>query len=548
MQATEQTPREDLARADGDAPPPPRSVFGTWLLLRSWLRSVDVRSAVASAQDIVTVAFVAVFHRVMGASLLHAPYGFDEHYFLWEGYSVTRGMVPYRDFQEFKPPMIFIVNALGLKLFGLEAMRYREFFHLLSLAGFAAIAIALLSRRVNRLLVAALLALMIGHFFYGGFHDSAIDNSEGIGLDFFLIGTGILLTKTRWERTQLALGGVVLALVPLSKEPFVFVTIAAWLSLLVFHQFESRSFHATRRFALFTIGGALSVAAVWFGYMLVTHSLSWYVVQLKESMSYSNEVAIRMGWFPKSPPDGVFKEVWHRLRESYLSYGQLSPFLPLFVAAVAFGGRRSVAGWLALLAFVGAVYGVTVGHGFIKHYFVIAMAGTFFASTFGAIALGDYAERKGREFNRWLGLWWLGVGILGLGPQFLKEQEKYADYKSPNPPVNVAELTFVRTHTTRSERIWTLGDPLLYVYADRLNAIREGNSVDELIDCPPGQSDEECLGPQRAELERARPKVVVFGDDEQLIFRKQRRIKALVMPFLNANGYTKISDKFWVRP
>ena len=53
-------------------------------------------------------------------------------------------MVPYRDFQEFKPPMIFIVNALGLKLFGLEGMRYREFFHLLSLAGFVAIAVVIL--------------------------------------------------------------------------------------------------------------------------------------------------------------------------------------------------------------------------------------------------------------------------------------------------------------------------------------------------------------------------------------------------------------------
>ena len=39
---------------------------------------------------------------------------------LWCGWSLTKGLVPYRDFMEFKPPFVFLTYALALKLYGFE--------------------------------------------------------------------------------------------------------------------------------------------------------------------------------------------------------------------------------------------------------------------------------------------------------------------------------------------------------------------------------------------------------------------------------------------
>src|ERR1041384_317707 len=135
--------------------------------------------------------------------------------------------------------MIFVVNALGIRLFGLHRMAYRHVLSMLSLCSFLCLTIALLSRRTNRLLVGAVVALMINHFFDGSFHDSSINNAETLGLDFFMMGCGVLLTNTRWERSQQVAGGALLALSPLSKEPLVFATVGAWLTILLFHYFDS---------------------------------------------------------------------------------------------------------------------------------------------------------------------------------------------------------------------------------------------------------------------------------------------------------------------
>jgi len=518
--------------------------------MRRWLarlREAVAPQLLARVLDLVTLAFVVAFHRVMSAKAIHAPPGFDEHYFLWEGFSVTRGMVPYRDFQEFKPPMIMLVNALGLRLFGLHAMAYRQIFSLLSIGAFLAFTIALLSRRTSRLLVGALVAFMISHYFFSGFHDSSINNSESVGLFFFTIGTSILLLRTRWVRTQQIVGAAVLALAPLSKEPLVFVTLAAWLCLLCLHDVESGRFSA-KRFAIFTVAGAAGVGGIWLAYMLATHSLGWYIVQLKLSIAYTKNYAYQLGWFPKDPPEGVFAESWKRLRESYVNYTRIGPFVPLFAAALALSGRRFLVGCLSLCAVAAGLYAVTIGHGFAPHYFVMAMTGTFFAAAIGAIALDGYARRSGGGLRWWIGLSWVAGAFLALWSQFSDERVKQTSYVSSEPVVSPAELGFVRSHSARGDRIWTLGDPLLYVYSDRLNALREGNAVDELIDYYPGATDEERLAPQREELVHSPPKLIIFGDDAQSASRKQRITRALVNPFIKEFRYTKVGEKFYVRP
>ncbi len=510
----------------------------------------DPSSAMARVFDVMTIAFVIAFHRILGKRFLCAPFGFDEHYFVWEGFSVNKGMVPYRDFFEFKPPMVILVNSLGQKIFGLEHLAYRQIFSLLSLAGFLSLTIALLSRATNRWLIAALMALMINHYFDGALHDSTVNNAESVGLDFFMIGCGILLLETRWERTQQVLGGAVLALGPLSKEPLAFATLAAWLCILCLYRYESVPGRAHRHFALFTIAGVVVVLTTWIVYMLATHSLGSYVAQTKMSFAYAKNYAYQLGWFPKSSTDGELAEAWKRLHKTYVNAEHLAVFVPLFVAALALrSGPRILAGVAALACAVGGVYAVTIGHAYAGHYYIMAMTGTFFFAVVGALTLDVHSKRGRGPLRRWVGFSAAAVALVTLWPRFSEEREKYATYQPAAPPVNMAEVALVQSLSSPGDRIWTLGEPLLYVYSGRLNAVRWGGTYDELIDYFPGKTDEEKLAGERAALVRNRPKLVVFGEDPIPGYgRKQRYIKALVMPFLTEYGYTKVHDKVYARP
>jgi hypothetical protein len=497
--------------------------------------------------DAVTIGAIVFYHRVLAASFVRVQFGFDERYFLNEGWSVLKGLVPYRDIQEFKPPMIFVVNALGLKLFGLEGMAYRKIFVLLSIAGFLSLALALLSRGTNRLLVVAVSALMITHYFHPPFFDSSIVNTESLSLYFFMIGCGILLFKTRLVRVQQFAGGACLALSPLSKEPMAFATLAAWLAFLLLCRTESRQKGAVKRFALYTISGVAAVALTWLVYMLATRSLGWYIVQLKLTMKYTKNYAIALGWFPKNPPGGEFAEIWRRLRATYLNADRLGVFVPLFLALLTLWSRKTIVGVFALLAMVGSVYAVTIGRGFAAHYYIMAMAGTFLSVAMGALALDSYTG-PGTPLRRWVGLSWAAIAAVVLWPRFSDELDKYDTLTTPAPPLDQTELASVLQYSKPGDKIWTLGDPLLYVYSNRVLGFREAIVTDELIEYYPGDTDEHRLAGLRDELMTNLPKVVIFGGDPVGYRRKQRFIDALVTPFLRDAGYKKIDEKVYVHP
>ncbi len=518
------------------------------------VRAITPKVALARTLDGATLAFVFAFHRLIGRKFLYAQLGFDEHYFVWEGFSVVKGMVPYRDFQEFKPPLIFFVNALAIKVFGLADMGYRKTFMLLSLAAFLSLSIAMLTRKVNRLLVAGLMALMIHHFFDGGLHDSTINNAESLGLDFFMIGAGVLLMKTPWPRAQQVLGAMVMAGAPLSKEPLAPATAFAWLAILVLVGVESNEEKPVRKYVTRTVGGVAAVLGVWLVYMLVTHSLGWYIFQLKLNIAYTKNYALQLGWFPKDPKEGAFWESWRRLRETYVNWGRIGVFVPLWVAAVALwpGVIKKLVGVATLACVAGALYAVTIGKGFAPHYFIMAMTGTYFAAVMGAIALDAYVTRAGPSLGAlrtWLGLSFVAVAFVLLYPRYQDEKEKFEAYKPVPPPVTQAHVDLVQKYSRPGDRIWTLGEPLLYVYSDRLSAVREPAVVDELISYFPGNTDEERLAAEREELIQNRPKLIVFGDDPVPGYgRKQRYIHLLAEPFIRDFGYKKVDEKVYERP
>ncbi len=514
-----------------------------------WRFTVAAPSLLRHGYDALVLLGVALFHHVLGVKYRFAQIAYDEHWFVNEGWSVVKGQVPYRDFQEFKPPALIFVNALGIQLFGIENLGYRKLLALLSLAGFLALAVALLSRRIHRLLVIGSLMLAIHHFYDDGLHNGVINDPETFALDFFMLGAGALLIRTQWERTQLVLGGVLLALAPLSKEPMVFPVVSAWLSLLLLHRIESTRKGAVQRFALFTISGVFGVAAIWLVYMLITRSLSWYILELKLSIAYAQNYAYQLGWAAADPEGGPLAEALRRLAKLYLNPAHLGVFVPFFLALLTLPGQRRIVGIGALVTFAASLYSVTIGGGYSPHYFIMAMAGTYFCMVLGAVALDTFFSKHwGSAARQVLGASWLALALFLTGPRFAAEWKKYASYKTEPPPVDPADIAFVREHSSPEDTIFTLDDPLLYVYSDRASGFRGGIVLDEIIDYYPGDTDEERLSVIRDGLDEKRPKLIVFGNTMFGARRKQRYIEAVVMPFIRDGGYVPLNDRFYVRP
>ena len=489
---------------------------------------------------------ITAIHLIFSRAFLFGALNFDEQFFLYEGFALGKGMIPYRDFQEFKPPVIFLLNMLALKIFGVEEMRFRQLFLLLSLAAFLVVAIALLSRGVPRLAILGATALMLNTFLDSRFLQGwTLDAAECAGLWFFLLGTGVLIFKVprlSWQRWQQWVGGALLALAPLSKEPFCFPTLLAWGTLVLLADVESDEPNAPngrRQFAKNTLLGAIAIAVLWLLYMLVTRSLGAYLDNLRETLAYSTDHDIMYGVFPKLDLWGTWAESWRRLRSTYVNPAFLAPFLPYFFAAVLLWRRRPVSLAAGVVAtFVGALYGVTIGHGFFGHYFIIAMTGSFFATALGCLAIGERLAELSPLWRRWLGLTLVFMSLYTLQPRLAQDWDNWSAQKPAPSPVSQRLVRLVTARTGPRDTIWSVGMPAIYVYADRRSGSRMPYMHDSLLHLYPGKTAAEKLGIFRHELDVKMPKLVILDEGRS---GREQHMDLLVTPFLRDHGYKLIS-------
>lgn len=501
----------------------------------------------ARAADLGTLGAVAAVYALFSRAFLYTAIGFDEQYFLSEGFAVARGLVPYRDFQEFKPPLVFLLNALAIKIFGVADMRFRWFFWLLAAGAFAVVAVALLSRGVPRLVVVAVEALMLNTFFDGRLHEAgSINTAETAGLCFFLLGVGVLLFDARrpdssaWQKWQPWLGGALLAFAPLGKEPFLFPTLLAWVALVLLHDAESEDRTAWKTYAKRMVFGAITVAGLLLFYLLVTRSLGWYLLQLRETMRYSADHNEMYGVFPKLPFLASWAECWRRLSAKYVNAAYLAAFVPYFLAALIFWPRRRVALPAAIAAtFFGALYAVTIGHGFFGHYFIMALSGSFFGGIMGAVALGRRLRSVDAPFRHWVALALAGGLFFVLQPRLAHDADAWDTFRPKPPPVSQRLIDLVRRRTKPADRIWNVGMPGIYVFSDRRLASRIPYVHDSLLHIYPGDTDAQRLAPYRTELDEHMPKLVILSEGAK---GREKHMNLLITPFLRDHGYRLVVE------
>jgi hypothetical protein len=498
-----------------------------------------------------------VFWR-LSIPMLESALGFDEQVFVWTGWSILKGLVPYKDFMEWKPPVAFLTHALALKLFGFPGYHFRYFFGLLSIASICAVLASLVRRGCDLVITSALGLAMVYLLLYPGYHESYVSDTEAIGLAYYCLGIAALIANTRHRPAAEIVGGIFCTCSVLSKEPFAFVVIATWAGcyFVVHPRFSGPS--ARHYFKYTTLGVALTVAALCL-YMVPTGSMSAYIALVRryEAMfrDPQKSYCVMLGMFK---PTGRFWEdlpaQWKRIHDDFFNPATLGCLAPFFAATVVFAPRRS---WGSLLCAVAAVAaaldGVTATNCYFPHYYVLGESGVVFFLIVGVDALGSRLSRSPKSVRLWVRSLMLLAMAVPLWPridalrgQTLKDPEPFVD---PVPGV----MDYIRRHTYSTDRIFTSGPGGLYVAVDRRPATDGAAIVDELLPAMPGATDAEKLRPLYNQLVRGRPKVVfldpeIHGAIRVTPDRKRRYMANAIMPFLSDYKYVKVSDYLYVRP
>ncbi|MBK8996315.1 MAG: hypothetical protein IPM35_11290 [Myxococcales bacterium] len=492
------------------------------------------------------LALTARLFWVLTQMAVHSIIGYDEQYFLFAGWSVTKGLAPYKEAFEYKPPLLFYTQALALKLLGFEGMRYRWFYLFFPMCSVLAFQLALMRRGANVLATLGLALLATWYFTDPALHDNHLGDAESIGLAYFFFGLACLLGPLRNRRFTDVAGGALMACSVLSKEPVAFTVIGTWAVCFWVSEeegsFRERATRYIRRTGLGVVGAIVLLCVL----MVPNGALKGYLDLIDSYRTYSDPKTSVCAVLGRFEPTTFWQDLpkhWARLREAYLNIDKLGPVLPFLVAAAVALTRRSVLlAALALSVFAAGFYSVTATGCYWAHYYVMALAGVFAVAGAGLVAMPASSLTRGAGV--WSGSILLTLSVVTVYPRYEREAGK----KYSHQPLNIAPhvLDFVREHSAPSDRVWTTGAPGVYVFADRLSATRESAILDDYLPQYPGESDAEKLAPLRAQLERHMPKVVIV--DRAYQERKQRHFKVLVFPFLLKHGYKELERDLWLRP
>jgi len=492
-------------------------------------------------------AFVYLFAR----SRFFAPVSFDEEVFIWYGWLVNTGSVPYRDIFEPKGPVIFFVNALGLSLFGLEGFLFRIVPTAVALLSIILFYVAMIRRRIAPWLSALLTAQVALWLLGSDFHDTGLNDSESYGFAFAILGFSLgLIGNSLGHRsgriTVLLLSGICFGLAVLSKELFVFSVIPAWVFLGL--RRESGGWDWSQ--LLLIAAGGLLVEISFLSYLGAHSAFGSYLGLLRFSRAFAANYCIDIGRFPKVSGLSVLRPSWEMLHGKLYNFSHLAFVLPLWATFLSLLPRSGkISARLTELAFAGlsvvlGMVAVSIGYCFWKHYFLMGTTGLVLFSVIGAEALSKFLS--GRSWRTSL-LAFLGLLALFLyvasGPvRVMLAEPRRSSIISWDPLV----IETIEKHSKPGDYILATEGPLIYVAMNRRAPIPVANPADDVL--PYLMAENPMLMESlRDQLEKNLPKVCYFAG----WFRPRQKLwhELLYDPLLVKYHYITADGRLWyLRP
>ncbi len=508
------------------------------------LSATDRRRLAALALDGLTLALTTTVFLILNKPFFASYSGYDEEFFTWGGWCITKGLVPYRDFLDFKPPIAFLTHALAIGLFGAKDFGFRTFFTFAPLAAVLSLQASLLARGIERVFALAVIVGFLCLYLIPHYHDTSLSDCESIAVMYYLFGLAAFLWEGHRAAWTTALGGIFMSSSVLSKEPAVGIVIATWLGMFWLRGKASRA--EAKRFARHSLLGVGIFALLLSLYMVPTGAMTAYLRMLRRYPTLfedpKNSFCTALGMTRLE--NGVLG-AWRHVHALFFNLRILGYLLPVALPGAFFAFRRSR--WLfatIAAAIVAALWAAVATNCRWVHYCVISMASILYVlvvaadSLKGPLAGARRSIRFGATALAVLATTW--ALIPGLVHELL------ADYsRIPWQEPERGLLNFIAANTKPSDRIFTTGTPALYVQSERLGATVESQFLDELLPSYPGSTDAERLRPLYEELEKNPPKVVFL--DAAHAEHRRRHLETLVLPFLLNHDYIVVDAHVFLR-
>jgi hypothetical protein len=516
-----------------------------WSLLRTAMRPRSLATLVA-------IAIPLHLFWIFNYRMFRGGLGYDEQFFAWGGWCITRGLAPYVDFFEFKPPMVFITHAFAIALCGPKGINYRWFFTIVPMVSVCLLHISLLTRRINRLMSVALVSALVFAWVNPGYHDNALQDAESIGLLYYFAGIAALLADVGPYRKYFEIvGGALLACTVLSKEPFTLGVIGSWATCF-FLNYGTRDFRSSAlRYLKFTTIGVAITASCLVMYLAPTGALRGYLALVRDyaALFRNSKISycVQLGRFKAGTPLEELKEQAEYIYKQFFNTGNLGYLTPFFVSSFVFTYKRSkVLLAVSFTTFLLALYAVTATNCQWPHYYNMALDGMFLFFIVGVDSMKGELARASRTTRSFVCAAFVATMAVFMWPRYDTERVVEAHgFPGINDPVP-GVFDFIAKNSVPTDKIFTTGPPLIYMHANRMSAVRESTFLDEFLAYLPGNTDAEKLAPMRAQLERNRPKIVIM--DPETSHRKVRETAALFTPFLTSHNYKRVGPYFYLRP
>jgi len=517
---------------------PPRPLF-------SWnLREEDRSRLLALVLDALTLGITAWVFLTLNKPFLTNYPGYDEEFFTWGGWCITKGLTLYKDFLEFKPPISFLTHAIAIALFGLKHYGYRTFFTIVPLGAILLLQLSLLARGLERFLTLAAVVGFVALFLSPAYHDTALSDCESIGVTYYVLGLAAFLWQGAGTDVVVGAGGFFMSCAVLSKEPIGGVVVVTWCGAFFIR--NATSLAQAKRFARASLLGVGTFFLLLCLYMVPTGAMSAYIDLIQSyqriyrdpKTSYCVAVVGNPGW--------GFAPAWKHIREVFLNESTLGYLAPLALPGAVFALRRSVWLFLSVLAATAAGLWASVPTLCMwLHYCVMSMAGVLYVLVVSLDSLRvplASAPRRVRIGASAVACVAVAMYVWPSFEQLSRAQFQRIPWQEPQRGL----LAFIASHTRPTDRIFTTGTPQLYAQADRVSALRETNIIDDILSSYDGATDEERLRPLQRELAAHRPRVVFIDPENE--WRKGRHLRTLVYPYLERHHYRKINDRLYLRP
>jgi|GEM_PF-6179574 len=405
------------------------------------------------------VAFLLVRFKYMDI-----PLDRDEGSYLYQGWALLQGEVPYIDFYEMKPPGLFFIYAVFHFLFGSSGFLIHVGLLLLILhAAYMIYSICCkldFDRKVG--LTSALIWCVLSI--------NIITNAYGLMSEYFLVWTILLSafftlkyqSKKHWY--WLLAGGMALGLAAMIRQHAIFL--APIFPLILFFMNGEGKTAVIKRFGVFTLG-ALLVIGVFLGAILIYGSwdeMMYWVIE-RPSSSYTASRTWAQG-------EEIFYSMLNNIKDL-----TPAPFFGGLVGLVSLVMLK--ADWwkkvIVLLLVIGGLASVVPGYRFYGHYWIIAFWGW---SLLGGAVIGIIGQfikhKKVASILQALLLLIFGFSHIANNPKLYletsgREVVNRTYGKNPQEAVEVLSKYAKRKMTVQDEFYVYGSEPQAYYYTKKID-------------------------------------------------------------------------------